>query len=1058
MFFSRKITILTIALCATLTTASRAVIVAPYTPDSATLHLWHLDQATPPVTNEVAGGTSFASLVNGATLGNASFSGFGNALSTLDGGAGSTAATSRDAILTPNGLGNNITITYMDPGTAAFTYEAILRIDWDPTQNLGTVANGGNGRNAQCQIMNAENNSNGGRIFQFRIDPIGTANPLNLSQPILEFINVHATSPVQNILAPIPTTGPDAIVQGNWYHVAVSYNGSPGTPDNLKMYWTLVDSSRIAANQILSTTLNQNLLNAQTIFALGNIPRTPNANFLGLIDEIRISKVVRSGPAMLFASPDVVIITPPSDTTVAVGQNTRFTVSAAGLPPLTYQWRKDGTALNNGTNAFYDVINAQLSDAGQYDVVVTNASSAATSAVAALTVRSPLNLNWTGLSSFDWDYVTMNWNEAVSSTPTNYSTGDNVHFDTASAGSGFVNLTAPLSPSSMTVDSDVDYDLLTLNGTGRLTGTSRLTKSGIGKLILEMDNNYTGPTTISAGTLQLGLNAGQGSFGIGPVTNNGAILFNRTGAFTHNDYFVGTGTLTLNGNIGLIINGTNTCSGDITLNAGALTLGTLQAQGAFTNVTVNASANNSGFSGTRFAISSGMYFPANVAISLLGTTASPDWRCAFAATSGSNVWNGPILATGSGVAQISSEGINTRFDVNGNVTADTLTGSILLRGTSGFGVMNGAINAPNASVNLTDNSTWILNSAGNSWTNTTVASGTFRMGGNNVLPSNAVIKMGQAGSTGTLDLNGFDQQIGGLVDGGGTEIISNSSSNSNAVLTLNSSASWTFGGSIQDVISGGTRIVGLTLDGGGTLTLRSNNTYSGETRINSGTLALSGVGAITNTTAIILGASATLDATARTDGQLNLGTNQTLRGDSNLNVNGSLANKGTIQLKLNKSGTTLTADTIHGLNQMTYGGTLSVVLSGDALGSSDTIKLFYATSYAGTFAYIIPSSPGAGLAWNTNGLAVDGTLGVMEAVINPPTISTATVSGSNIILSGTGGIAGHTYSVWASQDITAPRSSWVQVGSGTFDGGGNFSVTIGITPGLSQSFFAVRVP
>lgn len=1057
MSSSPKITILTIALCATLTTASRAVIVGPYTPDSATLQLWHLDQATPPVTNEVTGGTSFASLVNGAALGNASFSGFGSALSTLDGGAGSTAATARDAILTPAGLGNNITITYMDPATAAFTFEAIVHIDWDPTQNLGTVANGGNGRNAQCQIMNAENNSNGGRIFQFRIDPIGTANPVNLTQPMLEFINVHATSPIQNIFAPIPTTGPDAIAQGNWYHVAVTYNGSPGTPDNLKMYWTLVDPSRIAANQILSTTLNQNLLNAQTIFALGNIPRTPNANFLGLIDEVRISKVVRSAAAMLFASPDVVILTPPSDATVAVGQNNRFSVAAAGLSPLSYQWRKDGTPLANGTNAFYDVSNAQFSDAGQYDVIVTNATSAATSAVATLTVRTPLNLNWTGLSSFDWDYATTNWSEAISSAPINYSTGDHVHFDATSLSGGLVNLTNPLSPSSVTVDSDVDYDFLTLNGTGRLTGTSRLTKSGIGKLTLEMDNSYTGPTTISAGTVQLGLNTAQGSFGTGPITNNGAILFNRTGALTLNDNFVGTGTLTLNGNVGLTINGTNTCSGDVTLNAGALSLGTLQAHGAFTNVTVNASVNSSGFSGTRFAISSGMFFPANVAISLLSTTASPDWRSAFAATSGSNVWNGPIVAAGSGVAQISSEGNTTRFDVNGNITADTLTGSVLLRGTSGFGVMNGAINAPNASVNITDNSTWVLNSTGNSWTNTTVASGTFRMGGNNVLPSNVVIKMAQAGSTGTLDLNGHNQQIGGLVDNGGNEIISNSSTNSNAVLTLNSSAAWTFGGSIQDGISNAHN-VGLTLDGGGTLTLRSNNTFSGETRINAGTLALSGVGAITNTTAIILAATGTLDVTARTDGQLNLGTNQTLRGDSILNVSGSLSNKGTIQLKLNKSGATLTGDTIHGLNQMNYGGTLSLVLSGDALGTNDTIRLFFAAGYAGTFAKIIPASPGAGLAWNTNGLGVDGTLGVMEGSINPPTISTATISGSNIVFSGTGGVAGHAYSVWASQDITAPRSSWVQVGSGTFDGSGNFSVSIGITPGVSQSFFTVRVP
>src|SRR5262249_39808916 len=89
-----------------------------------------------------------------------------------------------------------------------------------------------------------------------------------------------------------------------------------------------------------------------------------------------------------------------------------------------------------------------------------------------------------------------------------------------------------------------------------------------------------------------------------------------------------------------------------------------------------------------------------------------------------------------------------------------------------------------ASRHLTDNSTWTLNSTGNQWTNSTVASGRFIMGGNNVLPANVVVRMGQGGSTGILDLNGFNQQIVGLVDGGGIEIIASSSTTADATLTL----------------------------------------------------------------------------------------------------------------------------------------------------------------------------------------------------------------------------------------------------------------------------------
>src|SRR5690348_11888299 len=60
---------------------SQADIVGPYTADVNTLHLWHMDQSTVPVLDSVpTGGTNLTSLHNLATLGNASFPGFGSAL------------------------------------------------------------------------------------------------------------------------------------------------------------------------------------------------------------------------------------------------------------------------------------------------------------------------------------------------------------------------------------------------------------------------------------------------------------------------------------------------------------------------------------------------------------------------------------------------------------------------------------------------------------------------------------------------------------------------------------------------------------------------------------------------------------------------------------------------------------------------------------------------------------------------------------------------------------------------------------------------------------------
>src|SRR5438105_1043310 len=196
---------------------ARAVILGPYSPDSATLHLWHLDETVVPAVDSAAGGTNLTCLTNGATLGSASFAGFGNALNTTDGGIkSSNTGTNRDAILAASSpySGNNAnSILYADPTTGAFTMEAIVRIDFDP---LASYANRGTA--SQMQIICGESLANANRIFQFRIDPIGTTS--GNTSTLLEFINVNQAISVQNIRMTLPTTGPDAALSNNWYHVA----------------------------------------------------------------------------------------------------------------------------------------------------------------------------------------------------------------------------------------------------------------------------------------------------------------------------------------------------------------------------------------------------------------------------------------------------------------------------------------------------------------------------------------------------------------------------------------------------------------------------------------------------------------------------------------------------------------------------------------------------------------------------------------------------------------------------------------------------------------------
>ena len=70
------------------------------------------------------------------------------------------------------------------------------------------------------------------------------------------------------------------------------------------------------------------------------------------------------------------------------GQSVTFSVTATGTPPLGYQWWKDGAPLAEATSSSLTLTNLQAADTGSYTVVVSNAYSSVTSAVAFLDVRT----------------------------------------------------------------------------------------------------------------------------------------------------------------------------------------------------------------------------------------------------------------------------------------------------------------------------------------------------------------------------------------------------------------------------------------------------------------------------------------------------------------------------------------------------------------------------------------------------------------------------------------------------------------------------------------------
>ena len=275
-----------------------------YFADSNTLHLWHLDDVGAPATDLGTSPLPLPVLAGGATLGNPSLGGFGTALSTFDSGLTGTPA-SLDAALSAlplvNGAGDNTTLTYSSALNGAFTFEALVRIDADLTQTFAGSARGV----APMHIFSGEGESNAERIWQLRLDPIGF-NPnadgvtAALTSPALEFINVNSGA-AQNRVTLLPMTGPNAVASGVWFHVAVAYDGNEGIANNLSIYWTRADPTRTTADLLIQRQLDTDLPLGTPDFAIGNIGRNPSAsNFVGLIDEVRISDVARAPNAFIF--------------------------------------------------------------------------------------------------------------------------------------------------------------------------------------------------------------------------------------------------------------------------------------------------------------------------------------------------------------------------------------------------------------------------------------------------------------------------------------------------------------------------------------------------------------------------------------------------------------------------------------------------------------------------------------------------------------------------------------------------------------------------------------
>jgi invasion protein IalB len=150
---------------------------------------------------------------------------------------------------------------------------------------------------------------------------------------------------------------------------------------------------------------------------------------------------VTSNTAILTVNPAPVapsITTQPASQTIASGQTATFSVTATGTAPLSYQWRKNGTAIGGASSASYTTPSETTADNGAlFSVVVSNSAGSATSSNATLTVTSSTGALNPSTTSLGFNSVNVGSNSSLPVTFTNAGSTNITISNVSVSGAGF---------------------------------------------------------------------------------------------------------------------------------------------------------------------------------------------------------------------------------------------------------------------------------------------------------------------------------------------------------------------------------------------------------------------------------------------------------------------------------------------------------------------------------------------------------------------------------------------------------------------------------------------
>lgn len=111
----------------------------------------------------------------------------------------------------------------------------------------------------------------------------------------------------------------------------------------------------------------------------------------GTSGTLTAATVAVYGTAAVAAAPGISV--QPVAASANAGGGATFSVTASGVGPFTYQWKKNGENISGATGATLTLSNVTSADAASYSVVVTNATGSTTSSAVALAVNTVVAVN-----------------------------------------------------------------------------------------------------------------------------------------------------------------------------------------------------------------------------------------------------------------------------------------------------------------------------------------------------------------------------------------------------------------------------------------------------------------------------------------------------------------------------------------------------------------------------------------------------------------------------------------------------------------------------------------